>query len=79
MLGLRLCQGPGCGWLFLDRGRSHSRRRCSSGDCGERDRARRHYARTRRAAGAADGQAAGVSPARAGEAPAGVSPRRARR
>lgn len=79
VLGVRLCQGPGCGWLFLDRSRSHSRRWCSSGDCGNRDRARRHYARTRRAAGAADGQAAGASPARAGETPAGVSPRRARR
>ncbi|MER7816374.1 ABATE domain-containing protein [Streptomyces sp. NPDC096153] len=79
VLGVRLCQGPGCGWLFLDRSRSHSRRWCSSGDCGNRDRARRHYARTRRAAGAADGQAVGAFPARSGEAAAGVSPRRARR
>ncbi|MEU2159926.1 CGNR zinc finger domain-containing protein [Streptomyces sp. NPDC019208] len=79
VLGVRLCQGPGCGRLFLDRSRSHSRRWCSSGDCGNRDRARRHYARTRRAAGATDGQGAGASPARAGDAAAGVSPRRARR
>jgi len=42
---LRRCQGGGCGWLFLDRSRSHTRRYCSSGDCGNRDRARRHYAR----------------------------------
>jgi len=42
---LRRCDGPGCGWLFVDRTRSHSRRWCSSGDCGNRDRARRHYAR----------------------------------
>ncbi len=44
---IRLCGGPGCGWLFLDRTRSHTRRWCSSSDCGNRDRARRHYARHR--------------------------------
>jgi predicted RNA-binding Zn ribbon-like protein len=42
---IRQCHGPGCGWLFLDRTRSHTRRWCSSRDCGNRDRARRHYAR----------------------------------
>jgi predicted RNA-binding Zn ribbon-like protein len=42
---IRRCEGPGCGWLFLDRTRNHTRRWCSSGDCGNRDRARRHYAR----------------------------------
>ena len=47
---LRQCQGPRCGWLFLDRARNRSRRWCSSGDCGNRDRARRHYARHRTAA-----------------------------
>lgn len=41
------CAGPGCGWFYLDRTRSRTRRWCSSGDCGNRDRARRHYARTR--------------------------------
>jgi predicted RNA-binding Zn ribbon-like protein len=41
------CAGPGCGWLFLDRTRSHTRRWCNSADCGNRDRARRHYARHR--------------------------------
>ena len=44
---IRRCQGTGCGWLFLDRTRSHTRRWCSSSDCGNRDRARRHYARHR--------------------------------
>jgi predicted RNA-binding Zn ribbon-like protein len=44
---LRRCEGPGCGWLFLDRSRSHTRRWCSSVNCGNRDRARRHYARHR--------------------------------
>jgi predicted RNA-binding Zn ribbon-like protein len=45
---LRRCEGSGCGWFFLDRSRSHTRRWCSGGDCGNRERARRHYARTRR-------------------------------
>jgi predicted RNA-binding Zn ribbon-like protein len=44
---LRRCDGPGCGWVFLDRSRNHTRRWCSSADCGNRDRARRHYARHR--------------------------------
>ncbi|WP_318199170.1 CGNR zinc finger domain-containing protein [Streptomyces sp. SCL15-4] len=44
---VRRCAGPGCGWFFLDRSRNGARRWCSSGDCGNRDRARRHYARTR--------------------------------
>ncbi|WP_262388029.1 CGNR zinc finger domain-containing protein [Streptomyces parvus] len=44
---VRRCAGPGCGWFFLDRSRSGTRRWCSSEDCGNRDRARRHYARTR--------------------------------
>jgi predicted RNA-binding Zn ribbon-like protein len=47
---LRRCHGPGCGWLFLDRTRSHTRRWCSSSDCGNRERARRHYTRHPRAA-----------------------------
>ncbi|MGW2864243.1 CGNR zinc finger domain-containing protein [Streptomyces sp. NPDC001205] len=47
---VRRCAGPGCGWFFLDRTRGGTRRWCSSGDCGNRDRARRHYARTRQAA-----------------------------
>jgi len=48
---LRLCDGPDCGWIFLDRTRSHSRRWCSSSDCGNNDRARRYYVRQRNAAG----------------------------
>jgi predicted RNA-binding Zn ribbon-like protein len=47
---LRQCHGAGCGWLFLDRTRNRTRRWCSPTDCGNRDRARRHYARHRTAA-----------------------------
>jgi predicted RNA-binding Zn ribbon-like protein len=39
------CQGDGCGWLFLDLSRNHSRRWCDMGDCGNRAKARRHYHR----------------------------------
>jgi predicted RNA-binding Zn ribbon-like protein len=46
---LRRCDDEGCGWLFLDTTRNHSRRWCSSSDCGNRARARRHYARSRTA------------------------------
>lgn len=35
----------GCGWLFLDTSRNHSRRWCSIKDCGNRAKARRYYAR----------------------------------
>ncbi|GIJ58955.1 CGNR zinc finger domain-containing protein [Virgisporangium aurantiacum] len=41
------CADAGCGWFFLDTSRSHTRRWCSSADCGNRERARRHYARNR--------------------------------
>ncbi|GAA1589987.1 CGNR zinc finger domain-containing protein [Kribbella sancticallisti] len=43
---LHECQDGDCGWLFLDRSKNGSRRWCSSGDCGNRARARRHYQRT---------------------------------
>ncbi|MDX6280555.1 MAG: hypothetical protein QOH03_1626 [Kribbellaceae bacterium] len=42
---LRECQDAGCGWLFLDRSKNGSRRWCSSRDCGNRARAKRHYER----------------------------------
>lgn len=45
------CKRAGCGSLFLDRSRNHSRRWCSSSDCGNVVRARRHYARQRSSAG----------------------------
>ncbi len=33
----------GCGWLFLDTSRNHSRRWCAMNDCGNRAKSRRHY------------------------------------
>ncbi|KGN32938.1 hypothetical protein N802_16295 [Knoellia sinensis KCTC 19936] len=45
---LRVCADDTCGWLFLDRSKNASRRWCSSADCGNRAKARRHYQRTRR-------------------------------
>jgi predicted RNA-binding Zn ribbon-like protein len=46
---LRECAGEGCSWLFLDRSRNHRRKWCSMSSCGNRAKARRHYARTRSA------------------------------
>lgn len=46
----RRCEGDGCGWVFIDTSPRGDRRWCSSGDCGNRDRVRRHYQRTRRGA-----------------------------
>ncbi len=37
----------GCGWLFLDLSRNHSRRWCDMQACGNRAKARRHYGRKR--------------------------------
>jgi predicted RNA-binding Zn ribbon-like protein len=42
---LRQCQDKDCGWLFLDRTKNGSRVWCSSADCGNRTRARRHHER----------------------------------
>jgi predicted RNA-binding Zn ribbon-like protein len=35
----------GCGYLFIDHTRNHSRRWCSMESCGNRAKARRHYSR----------------------------------
>jgi predicted RNA-binding Zn ribbon-like protein len=44
---VKQCDDVACGWLFLDRSHRHNRRWCSAADCGNRDRARRHYERAR--------------------------------
>lgn len=46
---VRVCAGAGCGWLFLDLSRNRSRRWCAMSDCGNREKARRHYQRLRQA------------------------------
>ena len=35
----------GCGWLFFDTTKNHSRRWCDMKDCGNRDKVRRYYQR----------------------------------
>jgi predicted RNA-binding Zn ribbon-like protein len=45
---VRECANDPCGWLFVDLSRNHSRRWCDMRDCGNKVKARRHYARTRR-------------------------------
>jgi predicted RNA-binding Zn ribbon-like protein len=47
---LRLCEATaldGCGWLFLDTTRNGTRRWCEMATCGNKYKARRHYARVR--------------------------------
>jgi predicted RNA-binding Zn ribbon-like protein len=39
------CEDIACGWLYLDRSPRRNRRWCSAADCGNRNRARRYYAR----------------------------------
>lgn len=48
---VRECAGHPCGWLFIDTSRNRSRRWCSMESCGNRAKARRHYQRSRTAAG----------------------------
>jgi len=45
----RIRECNGCGWLFFDSTRNQSRRWCTMAICGNRAKARRHYARIRRA------------------------------
>src|SRR5262245_46234538 len=42
------CQAEGCGWFFVDASPNGSRVWCSSEVCGNRERARRAYAKRRR-------------------------------
>jgi predicted RNA-binding Zn ribbon-like protein len=42
---VRMCAADDCGWLFLDKSKSHSRRWCDMKSCGNRDKARRFYER----------------------------------
>lgn len=40
----------GCGWLFLDRSKNHSRQWCDINDCGNRAKQQRHYRRVKQRA-----------------------------
>lgn len=40
---------PGCGWLFLDTSKNHSRRWCSMKTCGVSDKMQRYYRKTKQA------------------------------
>jgi predicted RNA-binding Zn ribbon-like protein len=40
---VKQCEGDPCGWLFFDSSRNKSRRWCTMADCGNREKARRHY------------------------------------
>ncbi len=42
---VRQCEDAGCGWLFMDRSNARKRRWCSMADCGNRNKARKHYRR----------------------------------
>jgi predicted RNA-binding Zn ribbon-like protein len=45
---LRICDGSGCSWLFLDSSKGGRRRWCDMATCGNVSKARRHYARIRK-------------------------------
>jgi predicted RNA-binding Zn ribbon-like protein len=45
LTAVRECAGYDCGWLFMDRSRTHRRRWCDMKICGNREKARRHYQR----------------------------------
>ena len=44
---LAQCQDAECGWVFLDQSPRHNRRWCVAADCGNRNRAREFYRRSR--------------------------------
>ena len=44
---VRECGGADCRWLFMDTSKNRSRQWCSMQSCGNREKARRHYERTR--------------------------------
>jgi predicted RNA-binding Zn ribbon-like protein len=44
---VRFCEAPDCEWLFLDHSRNRSRRWCDMKSCGNRQKAQRHYRRSR--------------------------------
>ncbi len=47
LAAVRECASPVCSWLFVDTSRNHSRRWCDMKGCGNREKARRHYQRSK--------------------------------
>jgi predicted RNA-binding Zn ribbon-like protein len=46
---VRECAADDCAWLFLDKTKNHRRRWCDMKTCGNRDKARRYYQRSKQA------------------------------
>jgi predicted RNA-binding Zn ribbon-like protein len=44
---IRICGGPDCGWMYVDRSRNKLRRWCQMETCGTREKSRRRYQRVR--------------------------------
>jgi predicted RNA-binding Zn ribbon-like protein len=44
---IRICGGPDCGWIYVDRSRNKLRRWCQMETCGTREKSRRRYRRLR--------------------------------
>lgn len=47
LTNLRICASDACAWLFLDKTKNHRRRWCDMKICGNRVKAKRHYARAK--------------------------------
>ena len=47
LASIRVCEGRGCGWIFLDTSRNRTRRWCDMRTCGNRAKDRRHHERAR--------------------------------
>ena len=45
LAALHQCEDAACGWVYLDTSPRRNRRWCVAADCGNRNRARRYYAR----------------------------------
>jgi predicted RNA-binding Zn ribbon-like protein len=45
---IRICAGPDCGWMYVDRSRNGLRRWCAMETCGTREKSRRRRERHRR-------------------------------
>lgn len=45
---IRVCGGPDCGWMYVDRSRNGLRRWCQMETCGTREKSRRRYERVRK-------------------------------